>query len=104
MEMAAPDFAKWLETNQDAIDLIDVREVQELQSGGIGGARHCPLSRFMELFPKFSRQKMIGVYCSHGIRSLDVAGFLRGQGFTAVSLEHGLEAWNGPLAAVAPLR
>ena len=76
--------------------LLDCREPQEHALVRIREAKLIPMqdlaSRLVELEPH--RQKRIVVHCHHGGRSLKVATWLRGQGFTqAQNMTGGIDAW-----------
>jgi rhodanese-related sulfurtransferase len=77
--------------------LLDCREPDEWAIVRIPGATLLPMSemtnRVGELDPY--RDRPIVVHCHHGGRSLRVANWLRGQGFSqAQSLAGGIDAWS----------
>jgi rhodanese-related sulfurtransferase len=85
--------------------LIDCREKDEHALVSIAGARLLPLSelaaRAGELDPYRDRQ--IAVHCHHGGRSLKVAHWLRGQGFSrACSMAGGIDAWSQEIDPALP--
>lgn len=76
--------------------LLDCREKHEHALVSLSGAMLLPMTeierRLDELEPH--RQRAIIVYCHHGIRSLQVADWLRHQGFhQARSMAGGIDAW-----------
>jgi len=48
------------------------------------------------------RDKPVIVYCHHGVRSRQVAGFLREQGYDARSLAGGIDAWSQQIDPACP--
>lgn len=78
------------------IVLLDVREPWEVQVAHLDGTVNMPMGDIpsrahAELDPE---QRIITI-CHHGIRSLQVANWLRNQGFDeAQSLSGGLDAWS----------
>jgi rhodanese-related sulfurtransferase len=59
------------------------------------------LQRVGEL--KEVRESEIVVYCHHGVRSRQVANWLRGQGFAHVqSLAGGIDRWSQDIDAALP--
>ncbi len=85
--------------------LIDCREPDEYAIAKIEGARLLPMSelaeRIEELAPYRSRQ--IVIHCHHGGRSLRVANWLRGQGFSrAQSMAGGIDAWAAEIDQTVP--
>jgi molybdopterin/thiamine biosynthesis adenylyltransferase/rhodanese-related sulfurtransferase len=76
---------------------VDVREPEEWEICRVDGALHVPLGeiplRMRQLLPL--REAEIVVYCHHGIRSAEAAGFLREAGFTNVrNLSGGIDRWS----------
>jgi rhodanese-related sulfurtransferase len=85
--------------------LIDCREEDEYQIARIDGATLLPMSqlagRIDELAPH--RQEQIVVHCHHGGRSLRVARWLRGQGFShAQSMAGGIDQWSSEIDPAVP--
>jgi len=74
---------------------IDVREPWEFETARIGGSELMPMGdvpsrAHQELDP----DERLVVLCHHGQRSMNVAVWLRNQGFEqAQSLQGGIEAW-----------
>ena len=80
----------------EPLQLIDVREDQELAVCAIEGAEHISMmSLFLGLKKTAAAQDTpIVVICHHGIRSLEATKFLKMQGFEDVkSMAGGVEAW-----------
>jgi len=77
--------------------IVDIREAQELASGQVEGAKHIPMSRFQEEWEDagFDAKDTIVCFCAHGVRSVNVANFLRQQAKLpgARSLRGGLPAY-----------
>jgi len=81
----------------EAFLLLDCREADEFAFVRIEGAMHLPMSelprRAVEL--EAHRAAPIVVLCHHGVRSLKVSLWLRGQGFADVrSMSGGIDAWS----------
>lgn len=85
----------WLEAGEE-FSFIDVRMPEELANGRIPEAEaldYADSGKYMSL-PKDRR---IVFACQTGQRSLDVAAYFKGHGFTQVySLRGGLDAWGAP--------
>jgi rhodanese-related sulfurtransferase len=92
-EISANEAADLLKDNKAR--LIDVREPWEFSTAKIEGSVLMPMGdvparAHQELDPG---QRLV-VLCHHGQRSLNVAAWLRNQGFEqAQSLRGGIEAW-----------
>ena len=77
--------------------LLDCRETQEHQLGTIEGAELLPMSELAIRAEELDGQQNahIVVYCHHGIRSAQVASWLREQGFArAQSMAGGIDQWS----------
>lgn len=84
--------------------LLDVREPWEFEAARIEGSALMPMGdvpgrAFQELDP----EAHIVTICHHGVRSLNVAVWLRNQGFEKVqSLRGGIDAWSAEVDATVP--
>lgn len=98
LEISPWQVAELLAAGADDILLVDVREEWELARGVLPGAVHRPLSRFAE-FDEWPEARRIVIYCEHGVRSLDVAVWLRrAKNIVAESMHGGFAEWKGPVA------
>ena len=82
----------------DAIFLIDVREPGEFATAKIEGCELMPMrsvpANLQSLEAKADEGILI-IYCHHGMRSLQVAQWLRQQGVDACqSMAGGIDAWS----------
>lgn len=73
--------------------VVDVRLPQEVQMVAWPGALNIPLDALPTRFEILDPAKEIVVICHHGVRSAYGAAFLRQKGFSALSLEGGIDAW-----------
>jgi rhodanese-related sulfurtransferase len=78
-----------------AIQLIDVRETYEWESGRIGGARHIELERLASMADTIDRERPVVFYCRLGARSGMAANAFRRAGYDAYSIDGGITAWDG---------
>jgi adenylyltransferase/sulfurtransferase len=77
--------------------LLDVREPQEHEYCRLPGSTLIPLGelpvRLNEIHPP--EGTLVVVYCHHGVRSMNGAGYLEHAGVTPVaSLAGGIDAWS----------
>ena len=83
-------------TNQpDDIFLLDVREASEV-SICLPQSIHIPMNLIPLYLDKIPDDKMIIIYCHHGIRSLNVALYLIDNGFDEsqiYNLKNGIDDW-----------
>jgi rhodanese-related sulfurtransferase len=82
----------------EPLALIDVREPAEFAITRIEGATLIPMreipASLQQLEAKAGETTLI-VFCHHGVRSLNVAHWLREQGVTACqSMAGGIDAWS----------
>lgn len=78
------------------INLIDVREQDEWESGHIAAARHIPLSEFQARSNEVHEvEGDVIVICRSGARSGRVCEFLRLQGFEVTNVIDGMLGWHG---------
>lgn len=85
-----------LQQSSESCLLLDCREPMEVQLVNINGAMHIPMqetpNRLEELEPH--RNERIVVFCHHGMRSLQVAQWLRSQGYDKVqTMAGGIDQW-----------
>ena len=76
--------------------LIDVREPEELALARIDGAESIPMRTIPERIQYLEdRDEPLIVFCHHGVRSLQVAAWLREHGVeNAQSMAGGIDAWS----------
>lgn len=96
LEVTCGDTKRRLDAGEELM-LLDCREENEFAIGVIAGAVLLPMSQLQarvgELAPH--RDAPIVVYCHHGMRSAQVANWLRAQGFSAVqSMAGGIDQWS----------
>lgn len=75
--------------------LLDCREQHEWEAGYISPCVHIPMNELPNRLDELSAEATTVVYCLHGLRSADVAAWLKGKGgFQNVSsLDGGIVAW-----------
>ena len=78
------------------IDIIDVRDHDEYDSGHIPGARSVPLEELRSDPERFlSRAKTLLFVCAKGVRSLAAAKIAERLGFSNVyNIDGGTKAWS----------
>src|SRR2546423_11908350 len=81
--------------------VVDVREPWETEICRIGGARLIPMQSLPQRLQELPRDRTIAVVCHAGQRSYYAAAWLLAQGFEAVSVPGGVDAWG---AGVEPGR
>ncbi len=74
--------------------LLDCRESFERWIARIPDSIHIPMGQIPRRLEELDREAEIIVYCAHGNRSYNVAGFLIQNGFRARSLKGGISEWQ----------
>lgn len=78
--------------------LIDVREISEHQLTRIDGAELIPMNTVpqrLQHLEALADDKLLIVFCHHGVRSLNVVNWLRRQGVdNCVSMTGGIDYWS----------
>lgn len=87
----------------DTIQLIDVRTPQEKQLADIGG--ECiPIQDISNNVHKINQEKLVVLYCHHGIRSENAVKFLVELGYKNLkSLSGGIHAWSVEIDPTVPV-
>jgi rhodanese-related sulfurtransferase len=82
--------------------LLDCRETWEYQTARIDGATLIPMGAIPQNIEQIPPDVPVIVYCHHGMRSLDVAIFLKSKGVEARSLSGGIDRWSQEIDASIP--
>ena len=93
MERIKPVEFQALNQTED-ITILDVREVEEFQSGHIEGALNAPLSTLDKGYEQLDASKRYYVICQGGMRSERACQFLETKGFDVVNVEGGMNQWK----------
>lgn len=98
-QITVEQLAQRLSTGESNLQLIDVREPQELALAAIQGFVNLPLSEFEQwanqIHTLFNHAAETFVICHHGIRSAQMCEWLLNQGFTNVkNIAGGIDAYS----------
>jgi len=77
------------------LNIIDVREVDEVKEGKIPGAVNIPLGLIEFRMHELDKSKEYVMVCRSGGRSGRAYQFLEDQGFKVINMEGGMLAWEG---------
>ena len=87
----------------DKFLFVDVRERWEFEASHIEGATLIPLREIPGNLAKFEGADQVVLFCHHGMRSLDAAGWLRSQGVPgAKSMAGGIDRWSAEIDPLVP--
>lgn len=81
--------------NGEQLNIIDVREVDEYQSGHIPGSKNIPLSLFEYRVNELPKNKPYIIVCLSGGRSAQATMYLESHGYDATNMTGGMMAWFG---------
>ena len=73
--------------------LLDVREPWEYEICHIDNSLHISMAQVPSRLNELDPDNEIVVVCHHGMRSMQVAGFLESQGYKVSNLTGGIDAW-----------
>lgn len=93
-----PKEVKRRQDSGEKLYLIDVREPHEYAIARLEGAQLIPMRTVpgaLQTLEAHADDGTLIVYCHHGVRSLNVANWLREQGIEACqSMAGGIDAWS----------
>jgi len=98
IQITVQELAQRLAGDRQDLQLIDVREHDEVEIAAIAGFTILPLSEYEEwardFKEKFDPQLETLVLCHHGMRSAQMCQWLVNQGFTNVkNIEGGIDSY-----------
>jgi rhodanese-related sulfurtransferase len=96
--MAEKITVEYLKKEKHEFIIIDVRELDELETGKIDNSTHMPLGLVIRNANKEEinelKGKKICTYCRNGYRGNIAADELNKKGFNAVTLDGGFDTWD----------
>ncbi|RHW41705.1 rhodanese-like domain-containing protein [Neobacillus notoginsengisoli] len=95
MKEISPKELEQLLANGEALNIIDVRETDEVAEGKIPGAVNIPLGLIEFRLNELDKEKEYVMVCRSGGRSGRACKFLDSYGFKTVNMAGGMLAWAG---------
>lgn len=95
-EITAKELAKKLKDGEK-LNMIDVREDDEVAQGKIPGAYHIPLGELPDRLNELDKDKQYYIICRSGGRSGKACAFLSEQGYDATNMTGGMLDWKDEL-------
>jgi len=77
------------------LNIIDVREYNEVAAGKIPNAQHLPLGELARRVNELDKDSEHIVVCASGNRSKAASGLLESMGFNVINMLGGMKQWNG---------
>ncbi|KZO01390.1 rhodanese-like domain-containing protein [Bacillus badius] len=93
-EITAEELKQRLE-NGEKLEVVDVREEEEVAGGKIPQARHIVMGTIPEHLDQFDKEKEYIFVCRSGRRSENVCYYMRDQGFKVRNMTGGMLDWTG---------
>ncbi|OIN67270.1 rhodanese [Exiguobacterium sp. KRL4] len=81
--------------NGEQLNIIDVREVDEVKEGKIPEAIHIPLGLVEFKMNELDKKKQYVMVCRSGARSGQATNYLEGQGFDVINMDGGMMSYEG---------
>lgn len=91
-EITAKELAKKIKAGEK-LNIIDVREDEEVAQGIIPGAMHIPLGKIPERLDEIDKDKHHYMVCRSGGRSGNACAFLIDKGFKVTNMQGGMLDW-----------
>ncbi|WP_336046901.1 rhodanese-like domain-containing protein [Solibacillus ferritrahens] len=95
MKTILPEEVKKKLEAGEALHLIDVREVDEVESGHIPGITHIPLGLLEFRMHELNKNTPYIMVCRSGGRSGQATAYLESQGFDVTNMAGGMLEWTG---------
>ncbi len=93
-EITAEEVQRKLE-NGENIELIDVREEEEVEAGMIPQARHIRMNDIPDQLEQLDKDKETIFICRSGGRSANVCAYLEDKGYNVVNMVGGMLDYKG---------
>jgi glyoxylase-like metal-dependent hydrolase (beta-lactamase superfamily II)/rhodanese-related sulfurtransferase len=94
-QISAQELSALRDEEPGTVEVLDVREAGELETGAIEHSRWIPLGKLKSQMDELDRGKLLVVHCKGGYRSSIAASMLRRAGFRDIAnLIGGIDAWK----------
>lgn len=93
-EITAKELEKKLSTGEQ-VNIIDVREDEEVATGKIPGAKHIPLGQIPKRLNELNKNEHYYIVCRSGGRSGSACQYLIENGYNVTNIVGGMLDWEG---------
>ena len=84
-----------IEKDDSNLTILDVRTPEEFKTEGhLVGAKLIPVDQLAKNLDMLDKSKKVLVYCRSGSRSVHASRVLESNGFTALNMSGGINAWK----------
>ncbi|MDQ0975484.1 rhodanese-related sulfurtransferase [Neobacillus niacini] len=95
IQIITPEELKKKLEEGEKLELVDVREDEEVAQGMIPGAKHIKMGEIPANLDYFDKDKEYIFICRSSHRSGNVCYYLQGQGYKVRNMIGGMLAWPG---------
>ncbi|SDH86505.1 Rhodanese-related sulfurtransferase [Alteribacillus persepolensis] len=92
-EIHTKELAEKVKQGED-VNVVDVREDNEVAQGKIPGAKHIPLGEVEDRFHELDQDKHYYMVCRSGGRSGKASEFLIEKGYNVTNVDGGMLEWE----------
>ncbi|ARI75802.1 rhodanese-like domain-containing protein [Halobacillus mangrovi] len=96
MKTLTANEVKNLLEQEEELNIVDVREDDEVAQGMIPGAKHIPLGSIETRANELDSSKEYIMVCRSGGRSGRATQLLEEKGYDVTNMEGGMMSWEGP--------
>lgn len=93
-EITAKELEQKLK-NGEIVNIIDVREEEEIAFGKIPSTRHIPLGQIPDRHSELDKDQPYYMVCRSGARSSSACAFLEDNGYDVTNISGGMMNWEG---------
>ncbi|MGI8313656.1 rhodanese-like domain-containing protein [Halobacillus mangrovi] len=97
MKTLTANEVKNLLKQEEELNIVDVREDDEVAQGMIPGAKHIPLGSIETRANELDSSKEYIMVCRSGGRSGRATQLLEDKGYDVTNMEGGMMSWEGPI-------
>ncbi|WP_417168724.1 rhodanese-like domain-containing protein [Terrihalobacillus insolitus] len=83
--------------DEEKLNIIDVREENEIKTGKIPGAKHIPLGKILTRLDELDKEKEYIMVCRSGNRSSLASEWLTEKGFKVKNMVGGMSNWESDM-------
>jgi len=95
-EIEVAELNGWLETGEQSLRVIDVRQHAEIAAGTVPKAEAMPMHTIPLRVNELNKDEKLVLVCRSGARSAQACAFLQQQGYDQVyNLRGGMMGWAG---------